>query len=67
MFEREFPQFRIEQIRPFLPFRYVISGGLATRNLMPEFTNGMWLQLERMLNPWMADLGMYAFISLGRL
>ena len=67
IFEAEFPQFKIEQIRPFLPFRYVVSGGLATRNLTPEFTDGLWLQLERMLEPWMAHLGMYAFISLRRL
>jgi hypothetical protein len=63
----EFPQFDIEQIRPFLPFRYVISGGLATRNLMPAFANGLWLRVERMLEPWMSHLGMYAFISLRRL
>ena len=66
VFESEFPQFEIEQIRPFLPFRYVVSGGLATRNLMPEFANGMWLRLEQMLEPWMSHLGMYAFISLRR-
>jgi SAM-dependent methyltransferase len=65
-FESEFPQLEIEQIRPFLPFRYVVSGGLATRNLMPEFTNGMWLRLEQILEPWMSHLGMYAFISLRR-
>lgn len=65
-FEREFPQFEIELIRPFLPFRYVISGGLATRNLMPAFTNGMWLRFEKMLEGWMSHLGMYAFISLRR-
>lgn len=67
IFELEFPQFGIEQIRPFLPFRYVISGGLATRNLMPAFANGVWLRVERMLDPWVSHLGMYAFISLRRL
>lgn len=66
IFEAEFPQFEIEQIRPFLPFRYVVSGGLATRNLMPAFANGMWQGLEKALGPWMSHLGMYAFISLRR-
>lgn len=65
-FEIEFPALEIEQIRPFLPFRYVFSGGVGMRSLVPGFTNGMWTQLERMLEPWMSHLGMFAFISVGR-
>jgi SAM-dependent methyltransferase len=65
-FEAEFPQLEIEQILPLLPFRYVVSGGVGMRSLMPGFTNRIWLKLERMLQPWMSHLGMFAFISLGR-
>lgn len=65
-FESEFPQLEIERIRPFLPFRYIVSGGLATRNLVPAFTNSLWRGLEHLLDPWMSHLGMYAFISLRR-
>jgi SAM-dependent methyltransferase len=66
VFEAEFPQLEIEQIRPFMPFRYIVSGGLGMRNLVPAFTNAIWLRLERILDPWMSHLGMYAFISLRR-
>jgi SAM-dependent methyltransferase len=66
-FASEFPQLEIEQIRPFLPFRYVVSGGLGMRSLMPGFTHGLWMRFEQMLEPWMSHLGMYAFISLRRL
>jgi SAM-dependent methyltransferase len=66
VFESEFPQLEIEQIRPFMPFRYIVSGGLGMRNLVPAFTNAIWLRLERILDPWMSHLGMYAFISLRR-
>jgi len=66
VFEAEFPQLEIEQIRPFMPFRYIVSGGLGMRNLVPAFTNAIWLRLERILDPWMSHLGMYAFISLSR-
>lgn len=66
IFESEFPRLEIEQIRPFLPFRYIVSGGLGIRNLMPAFTHAIWVQLERILNPWMSNLGMYAYISLRR-
>ena len=63
-FSREFPQFSIEQIRPFLPFRYLVSGGVAMRSLMPGFTHGAWAALERALQPQMQRLGMFAFVSL---
>jgi SAM-dependent methyltransferase len=63
-FSREFPQFSIEQIRPFLPFRYLVSGGVGMRSLMPGFTHGAWTALERALQPQMQRLGMFAFVSL---
>jgi SAM-dependent methyltransferase len=66
VFESEFPQLEIERIRPFMPFRYIVSGGLGMRNLVPAFTHAIWLRLERILDPWMSHLGMYAFISLRR-
>lgn len=66
IFESEYPELCIEEIRPFLPFRYVISGGLALRNLVPAFTNPLWIGLERIVEPWMQQLGMYAFIALRR-
>jgi len=63
-FASEFPQFSIEQVRPFLPFRYLVSGGLALRSLMPGFTHGAWAALERALHSEMPRLAMFAFISL---
>jgi SAM-dependent methyltransferase len=63
-FASEFPQFTIETVRPFLPFRYLVSGGVAMRSLMPGFTHSAWAALERALQPQMHCLGMFAFISL---
>jgi SAM-dependent methyltransferase len=65
-FESEFPELVIERIRPFLPFRYLISGGVAMRSLMPGFTHSWWARLEMMLEPCMSSLAMYAFIALRR-
>lgn len=65
-FESEFPQLVIDQIRPFLPFRYLVSGGVGMRSLMPGFSHLLWVRLERMLEPCMSSLGMYAFVSLRR-
>jgi SAM-dependent methyltransferase len=63
-FLQEFPQFTIEQARPFLPFRYLVSGGVGLRSLTPGFTHAAWAKLERALQWWMPRLGMFAFISL---
>ncbi len=65
-FESEFPDLRIEQIRPFLPFRYLVSGGVGMRTLMPAFTYPFWVRLEKMIESQMSRLAMFAFVSLRR-
>jgi SAM-dependent methyltransferase len=65
-FESLFPELSIERIRPFLPFRYLISGGVGLRSLMPGFTHDAWAGLERMLESQMPHLAMFAFVSLRR-
>jgi SAM-dependent methyltransferase len=65
-FAAEFPQFFIEQVHPFLPFRYLLSGGVALRSFMPGFTHGAWAGLERALQSQMPRLAMFAFISLAK-
>ena len=65
-FESEFSQLSIEQISPFLPFRYLVSGGVGMRSLMPGFTHSAWAGLERLLESQMPRLGMFAFIIVRR-
>ena len=65
-FESLFPELSIERIRPFMPFRYLVSGGVSLRNVMPGFTHAAWAALENMLEPEMPRLAMFAFISLLR-
>jgi SAM-dependent methyltransferase len=62
-FRAEFPGLLIEQVRPFMAFRYLVSGGVAMRSLMPGFTHSLWAGLERALDSQMSRLGMFAFIS----
>lgn len=66
-FAAEFPQFSIETIRPILPFRYLLSGGVSLRALMPAFTSKAWTGLERLLEPKMDRLAMFAFIAVKRI
>ena len=66
-FDTRFPELAIEQVRPFLPFRYLVSGGVSMRSLMPGFTHRAWASFEESLrSPW-PSLGMFAFVSLRRL
>lgn len=45
-FEREFCELQIHAVRPFMPFRYLVSGGVSMRQLMPESTFNVWRRLE---------------------
>jgi SAM-dependent methyltransferase len=65
-FEREFPGWAIETIRPLMPFRYLVSGGVSLRSLMPGWTFGAWRAFESSLTPWMDSWAMFAFIVLRR-
>lgn len=65
-FEREFPQWRVLSIRPFMPFRYLVSGGMSMRGLAPSWTFGLWRALESALGRWSDGLGMFAEIVLER-
>ncbi|MGB8212049.1 MAG: class I SAM-dependent methyltransferase [Anaerolineales bacterium] len=65
-FEQEFPQWRIERVNPIMPFRYLVSGGVSMRTLMPGFTYRFWQELEKALQPHMPHWGMFAEINLRR-
>ncbi len=65
-FQREFPAWQICHVQPCMPFRYLVSGGVSTRNLMPNWSYPAWSFLENLLKPWMHHLGMFAFIVLER-
>lgn len=65
-FESDFPSLAVEQAQPFLPFRYLASGGVGMRSLMPAFTHSGFAGMERLLHSQMQRLGMFAFISLAR-
>jgi SAM-dependent methyltransferase len=66
IFEREFQEWRIEEIRPGMPFRYLLSGGVSLRSLMPGWMFGACRSAERAMEPWMDHLAMFATVTLRR-
>jgi hypothetical protein len=65
-FEKEFAEFRIVEIRPWNPFRYLVSGGVSMKTLVPTGSYGAWEALEGLLEPWMGKLAMFAFLAVER-
>jgi len=65
-FEREFPEWRVEAVRPMMPLVYLLSGGFSRPALQPGFAFGFWSGAEALLAPWMRFCAMFALIVLKR-
>lgn len=65
-FLRELPAWRIRSIEPVMPFRYLVSGGISLRSLMPGWSYPAWRGLERALGPFGDRLAMFAHVVLAR-
>jgi SAM-dependent methyltransferase len=61
-FEREFPRLRVVSLRNHTPMRYLISGGLTLRQLLPGFMYQPVMALEWLLSPANNVLGMFMTI-----
>jgi len=66
-FERQYPQLEISQITPFMPVRYMLSGGISMRCLMPFCLYGFWRWIEERLTPLNRHLGMHALIKVTKI
>ena len=64
IFENEFPSLRIIRMRNHTPLRYLLSGGLTLRQLVPSFTYPAIKTIEYALFPVNNLLGMFQTIEL---
>lgn len=64
IFEGQYPQWRVNNIKLLMPFSYLLSGGVSMRNLMPGWMYRPIRALEKVLNQnkW----AMFAMIELER-
>jgi SAM-dependent methyltransferase len=67
MFEKQFPQFLIEDISPVMPLSYLLSGGIAIRPLLPVFALRLLRKIEIMVKPINTAAAMFSMISLRKL
>jgi len=64
--ENEFQGLQIEEIRYHTPFRYLISGGMATVQLLPAFTFDLITKLEQLVEPLHKHLGLFCSITISK-
>ena len=63
-FEREFPEWNITLIQRHSPFCYLLSGGVSLRSFAPGWLYPYCRAMERITQPWMNYLAMFALIVL---
>jgi SAM-dependent methyltransferase len=60
LFEDRFPHLIVEKIQPIMPIRYLLSGGVSMRTLVPEYSFWFWKMVERVCD----FMAMFAMIRL---
>jgi SAM-dependent methyltransferase len=65
-FERQFPHFSVQRIHPIMPFRYLVSGGMSVRCLMPPATFGLWRSFETLISGLHPRTAMFAMIVVAK-
>ncbi len=65
-FESSFSDLTVSSIEPFMPFRYLVSGGVSMRSIMPGFAFPIWRAAESGLRRWRNQWAMFAFITVQR-
>jgi SAM-dependent methyltransferase len=63
-FENEFPELTIRKMKLHTPFRYILSGGLTLKQLLPSFFYAIVKFVETLLFPLNPFIGMFMTIVL---
>jgi SAM-dependent methyltransferase len=67
LFAQEFPQFRVCSVTVHTPLRYLISGGLSLKQLLPSFMYPVIRMVEGILTPFNRYCGMFMTIELEKI
>ena len=66
-FEREFPALRLRRLRLHTPLRYLLSGGLSLRQLLPTRLYPAVRRLEHLMEPVMDWCALFMTVTLDRI
>jgi SAM-dependent methyltransferase len=65
-FEKEFPEWVIHSLQLIMPIKYILSGGVTLRSLLPGASYNFWTFAEKCIHRWIRKTAMFAVISLSR-
>jgi len=66
IFLERYPEWIIENCTPIMPFRYLLSGGVSKRCLVPYWSYSFWKNLEKIFSSQFKSLSMFAMIVLSK-
>ncbi len=66
-FDDKFPNFQIKKLTHHTPFRYLVSGGVSMKQLLPNFCYGCIKGIEYVLKPLNNYLGMFMTIEIKKI
>jgi SAM-dependent methyltransferase len=66
-FEKNFPSLKIKRIQYHTPLKYLISGGVSMRPLVPTWSYGFFSAVEWLISPLSRVLGMFATVELEKI
>jgi SAM-dependent methyltransferase len=64
IFEKKFPELRIESITYHTPFRYLVSGGVSFRSLVPSWSYGFFKGVDKTFTGLSKQISMFMTIKL---
>lgn len=65
-FENQFPELQVAEPRLIMPIRYLLSGGVSMRLLVPNWSFSLLRTIEGACRPIMSSLAMFAHLVLTR-
>jgi len=66
-FQKEFPSFKVLKLKSHTPFRYIVSGGVSMRQLLPSFAYNIVKGIELILSPLNKYCGMFMTVELEKI
>lgn len=62
VFDRTFPQLKLQNIQQHTPLRYLLSGGVSMKQLVPNFTYRIFTAIDKFLSRLGVGLSLFQFI-----
>ncbi|RYD82623.1 MAG: class I SAM-dependent methyltransferase [Sphingobacteriales bacterium] len=66
LFEQEFPELKITYMRQHTPLRYLLSGGVSLKAMVPAWSSGFFILLEKLTSPISNAFAMFQTIEITR-